>query len=335
MLPTITKNDVINFLKDQKSYTLHKLTRNKFVRRRIVAPKPGIIASADLADMSSLSRYNNGYKYILVFIDVFSRLAQAVPLKTKDANTVYEGLKKILNSTYFNNLKRLNTDEGKEFYNQKVNKLLTAKGITLYSVSSREIKASIAERFIRTMKGKLYRYMTHQNTKKYVDVIPDVIHSYNNTQHRGLGGKHTPNEIHQLKDEHEIRKQFTKMYKKPTSSQKPVIPTLDIGQYVRLSEIKPTFKKGYTIQNTVEIFKIIRVDTSQTPTAYYIEDLEGEPIKGIFYREELIPVSIPQFYDIEIIKTKKIAGRKKFLVKWMGYPDKFNSWIDETQLKPV
>ena len=94
------------------------------------------------------------------------------------------------------------------FTMKKVNKLLASKDITLYSVSSREIKAAIAERFIRTLKGKLFRYMTHQNTKKYIHILPDIIKSYNLTQHRGLGGNHTPTEIHRLTEPNEIQLQF-------------------------------------------------------------------------------------------------------------------------------
>ena len=334
-LPSIKREDIVNFLKTQKAYTLHRVTNKKILRRRVLAPKPGIIASCDLADLSSLSRYNKGYKYILVFVDVFSRFAQCIPLKRKDANSVHNALNKILNSGHFNNLKRLNTDEGREFYNEKVKKLLTSKDITLYSVSSREIKAAIAERFIRTLKGKLFRYMTHQNTKKYIHILPDIIKSYNLTQHRGLGGNHTPTEIHQLTNPDEIQLQFKRMYKIPSSSHKPIISSLSVGEYVRLSQIKPTFKKGYTIQNTLEIFKIIRVDTTQSPTIYFLEDLQGEPIKGIFYREELIPTTPPEIYQIDIIRSKIVSGRKKFLVKWRGYPDKFNSWIDESQISPA
>ena len=163
-LPSIKREDIANFLKTQKSYTLHRVTNNFFfLCRRVVA------------DLSSLSRYNKGYKYILVFVDVFSRFTQCIPLKRKDANSVHNALNKILNSGHFNNLKRLNTDEGREFYNGKVKKLLTSKDITLYSVSSREIKAAIAKRFICTLKEKLFRYMTHQNTKKYIHILPKFI----------------------------------------------------------------------------------------------------------------------------------------------------------------
>ena len=92
--------------------------------------------------------------------------------------------------------------------------------------------------------------------------ITNIIKSYNLTQHRGLGGGHTPTEIHQLTDPEEIQRQFKEMYKVPSSTHKPLISTSSVGEYVRLSKIKPTFKKGYTIQNTLEIFKIKCVDTT-------------------------------------------------------------------------
>ena len=177
--------------------------------------------------------------------------------------------------------------------------------------------------------------MTHQNTKKYIHILHEIVNSYNHTQHRGLGGKHTPTEIHRLTDPDEIQNQFKTMYKTPSSKHKPITSTLSIGEYVRLTQIKPTFKKGYTIQNTQKIFKVIRVDNTQSPTIYFIEDLQGEAIKGIFYSEELVPTSPPETYQIDIIKSKIVAGKKKYLVQWRGYPDKFNSWIDESQISPA
>ena len=121
-----------------------------------------------------------------------------------------------------------------------------------------------------------------------------------------------------------------------TSSHKPPISTLPISEYVHLSQIKLTFQKWwYTIQNTLEILKITHVNTTQTPTLYFLEDLQGEPIKGILYREELILTSPQDLYRIDIVRTKTVAGRKKYLVKWRGYPNKFNSWIDENQLFPA
>ena len=91
--PSITRKDVTNFLDGQPSYTLHKITPKRFLRRRIIAPKPGVIASCDLADMRLLHQENKEYNYILVFIDIFSRFAQAIPVKQKDGVTIARALK--------------------------------------------------------------------------------------------------------------------------------------------------------------------------------------------------------------------------------------------------
>ena len=335
--PSITRKDVKSFLEKQESYTLHKITRKKFTRRKVLAPKPGVIASCDLADMSKLSRFNSGFKYILIFIDVFSRLGQAVPVKSKDGKTMVNALRTILESGYFDNLSRLNSDEGKEFYNQHVNQLLKSKGIILYSVSSREIKASLAERLIRTIKAKLYRYMSHNNTKRYVDVLPDIIESYNNSSHSSLGGNQTPLQVHKITDPTIIDKQFFHMYKNMYHIPNISSSDLTVGQHVRIADEyrNSKFRRGYTVQNTIEIFKIRGIDTSQNPTVYYLEDLNGDPITGIFYRDELTSTHLPEFFHIDVLKSKTVNGRKKYFVRWRGYPDTFNSWIDQDQMVPL
>ena len=256
--PNITRKNVINFLKSQPSYTLHKLTRKNFNRRKIVAPKPGVIGSTDLADMSLLSRYNNGYKYLLVFIDVFSRYAHVIPIKNKTGGVMATALKKILETEQFNRIRRLNSDEGKEYYNNKVQKVLEDKNIKLYSVSSREIKAAIAERFIRTLKSKIYKYMSHHNTQRYIDVLPQIIDSYNNTPHIGLKLHQTPNQVHNIKKIKDIERQFNLMYKSEGMKKKEIISPLTVGESVRIADEKRNwiFRRGYTIQNTLEIFKI-------------------------------------------------------------------------------
>ena len=332
--PNITLNDVKSFLEKQESYTLHRITRKNFPRRKVLSPKPGVIASCDLADMSQLSQFNSGYKYILIFIDVFSRFSQAIPMKNKDGKTTADALRTILESGYFNNLRRLNSDEGREFYNQHVNQLLKSKGIIIYSVSSREIKASLAERLIRTIKGKLYRYMTHNNTKRYINILSDIIESYNNSYHSSLGDNQTPLQVHNLSDPKLIRKQFFHMYKKPLSKSFHSSSNLTVGQYVRIADEHRNhkFKTGYTVQNTIEIFRVRNIDKSQNPIVYHLEDLNGDPISGIFYRYELTPTQLPQFFNIDVLKSKTVAGTKKYFVRWRGYPDSFNSWIDEDQM---
>lgn len=331
---TITRKVIKDFLASESSYTLHKITQKKFTRRKVISSRPKVIASCDLADFTLLSRYNNGHKYILVVIDVFSRFVQVAPIKRKDGISVLEALKPILESNYFKGINRLNSDNGKEFYNRHVKNYLSEKSIKLYSVSSFEIKASIAERVIQTLKRKLYKYMTHNNTFKYLNVLPKIIESYNNTPHRSLRKGQTPSQVHALTNYEDIKKQFYRMYNKARPTETSISRLLTVGQTVRIADSKRNsiFRRGFTIQNTYEIFKVREINNSQNPTVYYLEDLQGEQIEGIFYRQELIPTKLPEFYHIDVIKTRKVKGRTKYLVKWRGYPDEFNSWIDESNL---
>ena len=98
---SINVGDVKKFLSSQISHTIHKVTNKKFVRRKILAPKPKVIISSDLADVRSLSRYNGGYNYIAVFIDVFSRFLKVVPLKKKNAVSLLPAVKKVMESDEF------------------------------------------------------------------------------------------------------------------------------------------------------------------------------------------------------------------------------------------
>ena len=334
---TITREIVKEFLAGETAYTLHKNTFKRFPRRRVISPRPKFMASCDLADMRSLSTYNNGISYILVVIDIFSRFLQVAPLKKKDGNTVLNGLRIILDKELFAGIRKLNSDSGREFYNKRVQNYLRNKDIVLYSVHSREIKASIAERVIRTLKGKIYRYMSQKNTFKYLDVLQDIVDSYNNSSHRGLGAGQTPAQVHILSDNDEIKLQFDRMYKSDIQSRNITSSSLTAGQTVRIadSQRNAVFRRGFTVQNTIEIFRVRKVDKTYYPTVYYLDDLQGENIDGVFYREELIPCTLPEFHSIDVIKTKIIRGKKKYFVKWRGYPETFNSWVDESQIKRI
>ena len=179
--------------------------------------------------------------------------------------------------------------------------------------------------------------MSHMNTLKYLDVLQDIVNSYNNSPHRGLGLGQTPAKVHTLTDDNQIKIQFNRMYKRDVQTSNMSSSSLAVGQAVRIadSERNAVFRRGFTIQNTVEIFKVREVDKKYYPTVYYLEDLQGEAIDDIFYRQELTPCSIPEFYSIDVIKTKTVRGRKKYFVKWRGYPEEFNSWIDESRIARI
>ena len=206
-------------------------------------------------------------------------------------------------------------DKGKEFYNKDVKEL-----IELYSTENEE-KSSVVERWIRTMKEKMWKYFTDNNTNVYVDILPDLVEDYNNMRHSPI--KMTPVEASKKKNELRVwRNLYPKHLEIPD-----IKPKFSTGDKVRISIKKKTFKKGYTTRWTEEIFMIAEVKHT-SPVTYKIADLDGEEIQGTFYEPELQKTSQQLFRIEKVIKR----GKKKSLVKWKGYSDDFNSWIDNKDI---
>lgn len=332
--PTIKLEDVKEFLRGSKTYTLHKLQNKRFPRQKVLACRPGVIIAADLADVRHIKKFNDNTSYLLVCVDVFSRFMHVYPCVRKDASTMLDAIKNVLESPECRRVRRLNTDQGTEFYNQKVKQYLNSRGIILYSVHSSEIKASIAERAIRTLKSRIYRFITYRGTPRYIDHLQDMVDAYNHSPHSGLKKQQTPFEVQQLTHPTAIIKQFKLMYKTPPSSNKRLSSDLEVGETVRLvgSQRSSSFHKGYTQQNTHELFRISRIKHPSSPRTYLLEDLEGKPLEGIFYGPELVPSKVPEGYDINILNTHTRGKVKQYYVHWVGFPTSSDSWIDASDL---
>ena len=291
---------------------LHKPVKRKFKKRRVFVNGIDKIWAADLADMTALSKDNEGVNFLLLVIDIFSKYGWIVPLKNKKGETVANALKTIFKER---KPEKLWTDKGREFYNKDVKEL-----IELYSTENEE-KSSIVERWIRTMKEKMWKYFTDNNTYNYMNVLPNLVKDYNNTVHSST--KLTP--IDASKEENELtvwRNLYPDRYKINN-----LTPKFSVGDEVRITKKKKVFEKGYTTRWTEEIFTIKEIQNTD-PITYKLEDLQGEEIKGTFYEPELQKTE-QQIYRIEkIIKKEK----NKSLVKWKGYSDKFNSWVDNKDL---
>ena len=270
------------------------------------------IWAADLADMKAFEKDNDGYTFLLLVIDIFSKYGWIVPLKNKKGVNVAKALENIFQER---KPKKLWTDKGTEFYNKDVKKLLD-----IYSTENEE-KSSIVERWIRTMKEKMWKYFTDNNTYRYIDILPDLVEDYNNTVHTSI--KMTPIEASKKKNElTALRNLYPDRYKIYNLQ-----PKFSVGDEVRITKKKKVFEKGYTTRWTEEIFTIKKIQNTN-PITYKLEDLQGEEIKGSFYEPELQKTG-QQIYRIEKI-IKKEKG--KSLVKWKGYSDKFNSWVDNKDL---
>ena len=328
-VPKVKYEELKQFLQEQPTYTLHKTAMKKFTTRKVMVSFIDQQWQADLVEMRPLGsrepkalmqKYEDeGYRYILTVIDVFSRYAWAKPLKRKTGEEVTDKFKEIFKEAKPN---KIQFDEGKEFYNKSLKKLFDENGIEYFSSYSSK-KASVVERFNRTLKDRMWKYFTANETTKWVSVLADLVHGYNNTKHSTI--LMTPTEARDSTKSEEVWYNTYGSFLLQEFGE----PKFKVGNAVRISKFKTVFSKGYLPNYTEELFKIKQIIFTK-PIVYKLEDLMGEDIDGYFYEEELSYVPNPDEieYKVEkVLKSKKVKGKKMILVKWKGYPEKFNEWI--------
>ena len=295
------------------SEELHKPKRKNYTRRKIIVNHIDEIFAADLVEMQKFSKLNKGYRYLLTCIDIFSKFAWVIPLKDKKGITIKNALEKIFNKR---KPKFLWTDRGTEFYNKQVQDLLNENNIKLYSTNNSEIKSAVIERFNRTFKNMMYKKFTENNNTIFYNILDDLVNNYNNKHHSTI--KMSPIEGSKKINENKIKNIYNfEKTKKPGR--------FKIGDRVRISLEKNIFEKGYDTNWTQEIFVIYDIKYSNVPY-YYLKDLNNEKLYGTFYEQELQKTKQDDLYTIEkILKTNK----DKIFVKWRGYDNSFNSWINK------
>lgn len=328
----IHPSQVGNWLQGQDTYTLFKPTRKRFQRNKYIVNNIDDIWQADLVDLQKLSKDNDGIKYLLTVIDVFSKKAFVEPLKNKSTQNIISAFERIFNKSLRKPV-NLQTDKGSEFIAQEVQKFFKNKDIHHFTTQNPDVKAAVVERFNRTLKTKMWRYLHYVNTERYIDALEDLVNAYNNSYHRTI--RMTPNSV----NENNILQVYRNTYGKMNLTDKTLYkkPKFKVNDYVRLAKEKGTFEKGYETNFTEEVFKVNKVIPHMKPT-YEVVDLAGEPLEGKFYQEELQKISFDPNADFKIdkiLRTKGTGASKQLFVKWRGYPDSFNSWIYEKDLVSV
>jgi transposase InsO family protein len=278
----VSRKAAKHFLQTQDTYTRNKNVRHKFRRRKIVVPSIDYLWQADLITVINFSRKNKGVKYLLTVIDALSRFAFVRALKNKTARVVTEAFNDIFVSSG-RKCKYLQTDHGTEFYNAKFKELMKINSIVLFSNHS-ELKASMVERFNRTLMMRLNKYFTYTKNTIYIDQLQSFIDSYNSTIHRSI--KTRPKDVNEFNQFDAWLCSNSDLIKSNQSKIK-----FKVGEFVRIKIQKPTFAKGYSCTYSEEIYKIREIVNSK-PITYKISDNTDENILGIFYPEELTLVKL-------------------------------------------
>jgi hypothetical protein len=273
---SIKKIDIIKYLSTVEAYSKHKYRLKKFKRNRMISKHIDDWHQADLMDVSSISKYNKHFKFIFILIDVLSKFVSVKPLMNKRPSTVVDAYKDIINTSE-RKCKYLFTDAGTEFTGAPFQKFMKSENIK-HIISRNEVKSSIAERFIRTLREKFGRYFTANSTFKYYDVLDRIINTYNKTIHSRT--KFAPIDV-TIGNEKKVFKNLFKDIIEVKQSE------LNVGDEVRISVLKKQFEKSSNKNWSDEIFQIYEKINKKPFKLYKIKDLEGEEVYGSFYNKEL------------------------------------------------
>lgn len=300
---------------------LHKSARRNFRRRKTNMVGIADTIQADLVEMIPYAKENQNYRYILTAINIFNKMAYARALKTKTGQEVAQALKSIFDSLGYK-LKHLHVDQGKEFYNATVTKLLDEYDINRYSTFTTK-KAAICERFNRTLKNRMWKEFSMNGNYKWTRLLDKLVDEYNRSYHRTI--KRRPIDVN-FSNEQEL---LDSVYKHSRDYFYGKQPKFSVGDRVRLSKYKHIFEKSYTPNWTTEIFTIRQIQKNTDPITYLLTDYQGDEISGAVYEHELLPVKHPDLYLVEKIIRRK---ENRAYVKWLGFDSSHNSWVDKDKI---
>ena len=320
-IPDITLSRVKDFLQGQEAYTKHKPAKRKYRTSKVITDGLHENFDLDLADMSSIATHNTGVRFLLVLIDMFSRQAFVEPIRNKSGATVTHAMRRL-----FNRMpsipKTIRHDAGKEFLNKHFTELMKQKNVETFTTYAQN-KANYAERFIRTLKTRIHRYLTGNATEKYVNVLDQIVSSYNNSFHSSI--QMAPNNVTQ-ENESELWK---KLYLHTSPRRKKPFK-YNIGDTVRGVVKKGALEKGYVANWSSTVYIIQERKHRGGLPMYELADLKGKIIKGLFYEQEIQKVKISDDLQIDFVRnTRMKQGRREYLVRWAHLGSSYDDWISE------
>ena len=330
----IGRAKIRDWLLKQEDYAVHREARSKFKRRRVVAPFVDYQWDVDTANMTFYKKDNDGYAFFVLAIDILSKFIWTVPLRTTTGQEMVLALKRMFASG--RKPTHIRSDKGTEYVNKNVKNLLKNEGVTFF-VTHNVVKASYAERAIKTIKSRLVRYMTHKQIHRWIDILPEVTQSYNETYHRSI--KRTPQSVKST-DSVELWKRQYDALPIPTSKRKRAYSVgkykYRVGDLVRVSFLRRPFQREYDERWSRELFVVNQRFMSDNIPQYRLKDYAGEVVSGTFYANQLRKAQEQNTYLVEkVLRSRNRRGQKQLLVRWRGWPAKYDSWVSEEDVSTL
>ena len=272
----IKVSDVERYLEKQDVYTLHKETRRRFPRNRIIPHGLDSHWEIDLADLQSMKKENDGHTMMFVCRDVLSRYLWTAPLRNKKPETVVAAFAAIIaqGRVPWN----VRADRGTEW--RDIKRFCSDHGIAFHYATSDDVKCAVVERAIRQVKQRLWRHFTLKRTTRWLDILPLITAAINNSKVRTT--KYKPRDV--TRENAQLIRAHA--YKLPLPP--PIKFKYPVGTRVRIATNRGVFAKGYKARFSIEKFVIAKQLKYRRPETYRLTDTHGEPVDGVFYAAELV-----------------------------------------------
>lgn len=321
---------VQDYLLSKRVYTIHKPIRRKFSRLKTKAAGLHTDWQADLAMFDSLAHSNNGFRYILLGVDVLSRMIFVCPVKRKISSHMQPAFNKLFEQAGTRPW-RLFTDSGTEFESKAMHEYYrNADIMKLKAETNPESHAGIAERAIRTLKSRLYKFMEEKRTQRWIDVVDSIANAINRSVCRSTGMR--PVDV-TYKNAQQL---YIKLYGNPLEDRFfKSRPLYKVGDVVRIKIWKTAFGKGYKPNFSEKLYFINGVREGEPPV-YSIKNQEGEILRGRYYEAELSKtIKGPEVLHLieKVLQSKLIEGVRHYKIRWKDLSERHDSWITEYDLE--
>lgn len=330
-VPSLTRPQVARWLREQLTYQLHKQPRHNFRRNPIVVDRIDELWEADLVDLCNLARYNDGYKYLLVVIDVFSKQLHVRPLKAKSAAVVADAFAQIFETSQPQTLR---SDLGSEFRNATLRKLLRERHVQQIFARNPRTKAPVVEVVNRTLKSLMFKLITRTGSPRYIEATQRITDGYNARRHRSI--KMAPRDVTPAVSRQVFRNLYgydTKRDYQRAAAKLKHRNLLSVGDAVRLKYDLSMMDKRYLPSWSDAVYRVVHVTRGALPVPMYkiARGSQIEPRR--FYSQELQRIRDPALERV-VVKRRDTA-RGRVLVSWPNQVSRRSQWISEAELQNV